>query len=473
MSIPTGLLLPYRASRVIPATIVGRAKGRSMRALTTRLPGNWSRTSTQAIKVPMTTFPAATSSETAKVRRRAARAWGWVAAAQKAAQPSRVERHTTAVSGRTTTRLRYRVTVPRSSAAPPRTSSPIRRPLTTLVANRDADLLLDVGHDPGLLVEELLGHLRPATQLLDGEQPRRRGEVGGRGDLLVDRPIALLDEDLLRLGRAQVVDERLGLLRVLALGHDRDRVLDQDRLVGDHVVDLLVLLLGGDGLVLIGQHGVALAPDKGLQRLTGRLVLHRHVAEQLLQVGHGLLGRLALLQLGAVGRHHVPAGPAGGERVGGDDLDPWLDQVVPGADVLGVALAGDQDHHRVGDHALVAVGVPVLGDQAGVDQLGHVRLQRQGNHVAGQPVLDRSGLVAGGAIGLADADALASVGLLERRDERLIGLPRGPAGDQRQLVAARAARPTAAAGGQQHPGGQQPGGEPHANLHRYSHALEL
>src|SRR5215217_1713255 len=250
MLMPSGLLLPYRASRVTPATIVGRAKGRSMRALTTRLPGNWSRTSTQAISVPMTTLTVATISATAKVRRSAARAWGWVAASQKAPQPSRVERHTTAVRGRTTIRLRYRVTIPRSSASPPRTSSPIRRRVRALAANRDADLLLDVGHDPGLLVEELLGHLRPATQVGDGEQPGRLGEVGGRGGRLVDRPIAALGVQLLgRLG-AEELDEGAGLGRVLRLGGDRDRVLDQDRLVGDHVVDVLVLLLGGDGLVL-------------------------------------------------------------------------------------------------------------------------------------------------------------------------------------------------------------------------------
>src|SRR5215212_7339044 len=184
---PTGLLLPYRASRVIPATIVGRANGRSIRALTTRLPGNWSRTRTQAISVPIPAFPAATSSDTIRVKRRAARAWGWVAAAQKAAQPSRLERHTTAVSGRTTIRLRYRVTIPRSSAAPPRTSVPARGRARVLAANRDADLVLDVGHDPGLFVEELLVHLAPTAQVGDGEQPRGLREVGRGHDLLVDR----------------------------------------------------------------------------------------------------------------------------------------------------------------------------------------------------------------------------------------------------------------------------------------------
>src|SRR5215211_7944189 len=321
MLMPTGLVLPYRASRVIPATIVGRAKGRSMRALTTRLPGNWSRTSTQAMTVPTTTFTPVTIRATRSVKRRAARAWGWVAASQNAPQPSRPERHTTAVRGRTTTRLRYRVTVPRSSAAPPRTSSPIRRRVTTLVANRDADLLLDVGHDPGLLVEKLLVHIGPTAQVLDGEQARRLREAGPGGDRGSDRPVAALGVQLLgRLG-PQEVDEGAGRGRVLGLGGDRDRVLDQDGVVRHHVVDRLLLLLGVDGLVLIGQHHVALAADEGLERLTGRLVLDGHVAEQLQQVGLGLLGALAGLQLGAVGGHDVPLGPAGGERVGLDHLD--------------------------------------------------------------------------------------------------------------------------------------------------------
>jgi hypothetical protein len=90
----------------MPATIVGRANGRSIRAPTTALPGNWSRTSTQAIVVPTTALTATTTSATVKVRRRAASACGVVAECQKAAQPSLPERQTTAASGSITTRLR-------------------------------------------------------------------------------------------------------------------------------------------------------------------------------------------------------------------------------------------------------------------------------------------------------------------------------------------------------------------------------
>ena len=53
---PSGLCGPYSAMIVRPATIVGSANGRSTSASTTPMPGKRSRTSTQAISVPMTAF---------------------------------------------------------------------------------------------------------------------------------------------------------------------------------------------------------------------------------------------------------------------------------------------------------------------------------------------------------------------------------------------------------------------------------
>ena len=59
-----------------PATIVGSANGRSMIALTMLLPGSESRTSTQAISVPVTALIATTISEMANVSFSAATASG-------------------------------------------------------------------------------------------------------------------------------------------------------------------------------------------------------------------------------------------------------------------------------------------------------------------------------------------------------------------------------------------------------------
>ena len=68
---PNGLPGPYSASSVRPATIVGSANGRSISALMNRLPGNWSRTSTQATSVPITAPIAATISDGQQRHRRA------------------------------------------------------------------------------------------------------------------------------------------------------------------------------------------------------------------------------------------------------------------------------------------------------------------------------------------------------------------------------------------------------------------
>ena len=62
---------------------------------------------------------------------------------------------------------------------------------------------------------------------------------------------------------------------------------------------------------------------------------------------------------------------------GRDDLDAGLDQVVPGLDALGVALADHEDHDRGGGDALGVVVLPVVGDQALVDETGHVGLERE------------------------------------------------------------------------------------------------
>src|SRR6266542_1360018 len=237
------------------------------------------------------------------------------------------------------------MTIPRSRPSPAANRRPPAGALAVgaagagaLAANRDPDLLLDVSHDPAAPVEEGPGHLVPATQVIDGEQALGPGELVRGRRLLVHRPVALVGEDPLALGGAEEVDERPGLGLVLAPGHHRDRVLDQDGLVGDQVVDRLPSLLRGDGLVLVGDHRVALAADEGLQRLAGGLVLHRHVLEELQQVRPGLGLASALLDLRAVGAHYVPAGAARGEGVGVITSTPGFTRSAQVWKFLGLAL---------------------------------------------------------------------------------------------------------------------------------------
>ena len=107
---------------MIPATIVGSANGRSISELTIRLPGNSSRTRTQAMIVPATALIATTIAEAIRVSFSAATACGAVTSSQNEASPPSNDFATTAASGIRTIRLRYATTRPRVSAGPPRPS---------------------------------------------------------------------------------------------------------------------------------------------------------------------------------------------------------------------------------------------------------------------------------------------------------------------------------------------------------------
>jgi hypothetical protein len=129
-----------------------------------------------------------------------------------------------------------------------------------------------------------------------------------------------------------------------------------------------------DRFVLIAEQHVTLAARERLQRFARALVEYGDALEQLRHVVPGLLGRLALLELRAVGGHDVPLRAAGGERVRLEHVDALLDHVVPGPDVLRIPLPDHEDHDRLGHEAVVLVLIPVLVDEPGLDQPRHVRL---------------------------------------------------------------------------------------------------
>ena len=123
-------------------------------------------------------------------------------------------------------------------------------------------------------------------------------------------------------------------------------------------------------------------------------------------------------------------GAAGGERVGGDHLDPFREQVVPAGDPLRVAGADGEDDDRVGHHPLVLVGVPVLGDQTRFDEAGDVRLEGEGDDVGRQPAFHGAALLAGGGERGLELDARSLRRRLEEGDDLLVGLARGGVGDE-------------------------------------------
>src|SRR5919206_643157 len=281
----------------MPATIVGSANGRSMSALTTPRPRKRSRTRTHATSVPATALIAATRIDRISVSCSAATACGAVTASTNAPRPPSVERATTAASGIRTITDSHGVATPSASVPdrPGAAEESARRrvarvgaaELRVSLGSGDPRGLLDLGDRPLVRVEELVVDLRPAAEVADREEALRGRElrlVLGE-DALVDGPVAPVGERLLRGCRQREVEERLGLLRVARLRDGRDRVLDQDRLIGDDVVDLLALLLRGDRLVLVGDEDVAGARGEVVERLAARLVLDDDVlGDELAQV---------------------------------------------------------------------------------------------------------------------------------------------------------------------------------------------
>src|SRR6202035_1544062 len=189
--------------------------------------------------------------------------------------------------------------LPSAPAAGPPSLGARRLPSATvapLLGSGDPQRLLDLGDDPRFGFEELLRYGLPAAQRGDREQSGRGRGLGRTGNARDHRAIAARGPDRLTGGGHQVLDE---FLRRLARAEDRDRGLDQDRVAGDHVVNRLALLLGGDRFVLVAEQRVTPAGSERLQRVPGGAVLAYHVVEEGLQVRLSFACALAFLQLRA------------------------------------------------------------------------------------------------------------------------------------------------------------------------------
>src|SRR5580765_6815058 len=242
------------------ATIVGRANGRSMRELTIPLPGKSSRTSTQAISVPMTALTTATAAETHTVTHSAARAAGSVIAATNPDRPSDIDVTVRAARGSRTMTLSHSVTSPTPSEVPGRQRRTRRSSGGTATgAAPDAvcvwgarlsvvgviamgllrRVVVDDRDRAGLLLEQRAVHGLPAAEVVDGPQLLGLGER--RGELLrdggVDWAEAGLRPEPLGLGGEQEVVEGGGRLEVLARADHCGGVLDLERLRRRDVLD--------------------------------------------------------------------------------------------------------------------------------------------------------------------------------------------------------------------------------------------
>src|SRR3954470_8322707 len=131
--------------------MVGSANGRSISALTSDLPRNSSRTSTQAISVPMTASIAATMADENTVSSSAATARRPDTAVQNVSSPPSSERTSTAASGSRTIRESQATAAPPEAAAPHGTRraagfTPAAGTDSASLGSGDPQVLLDLRH---------------------------------------------------------------------------------------------------------------------------------------------------------------------------------------------------------------------------------------------------------------------------------------------------------------------------------------
>ncbi len=318
--IPTGLSAPYTPSSTRPATIVGSANGMSITNSITRLPGNRSRTSTQAIRVPITALMTVTINELRIVSRSEVEGGGGgdrTPEARPAVAESlldgRAERDAGRAGSTTAPPCRGRG-LRRGRARCPVRSGRRRLPRAVTSPAADAMLTTAMGQlplDPSILVtmpsvspkNSSLTLSQPPSRV-DGDQFLRRRVRVARVfapwtvpgvDTLGGRAPALAREDLLAGAALGVGQEVLGGLRC-GLGDGRRR-LDEHRLLGDDVVEVLALLPSGDRLALVRDQRVAGARLEGLRGVRSTRGLADDVLEELGQVGLGLGRRCRLRQM--------------------------------------------------------------------------------------------------------------------------------------------------------------------------------
>ena len=211
---------------MIPATIVGSANGRSISELTSPLPGNSSRTRTQAIAVPATTLIATTISRAIRVSFSAASACGMVTSSQNALRPpverlrddrrERDQDDQAQIADDQATRERGapEAGLRPASGALARLGARRHRATGLTITRWNPQVLLDLGDEPFSGSKKSVVTLsQPPRSIVDREQVRRGRELVLvlRQHRLVHRPVAAVGPELLGLAASQVVDEVLRL----------------------------------------------------------------------------------------------------------------------------------------------------------------------------------------------------------------------------------------------------------------------